>query len=408
MLGWSFSIGKIFGVEVRLHAFFLLLLVLSIAWSSAEGLIFPRGLMLWLLILLAVAVREIARALAAAWFSLDLRSVLLLPTGGIFTYANPDSLTRAASPRIQRRMALVGPLASFAFSLVLIAIILSISPSVDLYSLKWVTPAHLLRTLVWVNLLLGAVNLLPAWPLDAGRVMRTQLASRPQPSSLNEGDDEAEPSSASLRPTRPRANLGRLAILRSGPSSFRLLANVGPAIALVLVVSGLIYVNWWFIMAGIAIVLGAQIERQGLLLRTDLDQVLVRDVMLTDYSVLSASSTLEDALERSRHSLQDVFPVVRGGQLVGAIGRHTILENIQINGNSYVQGLMTRTFPTATPAEPIIQALSRFTGPNISSAQLVPVVEGDRIVGIITPQNLQRSMAILPTKLTPRIASTRD
>jgi Zn-dependent protease/predicted transcriptional regulator len=392
MLGWSFSIGKIFGVEVRLHAFFLLLLVLSVAWSSAEGLIFPRGVMLWLLLLLAVAVREIARALAAAWFSLDLRSVLLLPTGGIFTYANPDSLTRAASPRVQRRMALVGPLASFAFSLILIAIILTIAPAVDLYSLKWVTPAHLLRTLVWVNLLLGAVNLLPAWPLDAGRLMRSQLAGRAQPSA-----PPVEPSPAARRdaPARPRASL---AMLRSGPSSFRLLASIGPGIALILVVSGLIYVNWWFIMAGIAIFLGAQIERQGLLLRTDLDQVFVRDVMLTDYSVLSASSTLEDALDRSRHSLQDVFPVVRGGQLVGAIGRHTILENIQINGNSYVQGLMNRSFPTATPSEPIIQALSRFTGPNINSAQLVPVVEGDRIVGIITPQNLQRSMAILPSK----------
>jgi Zn-dependent protease/predicted transcriptional regulator len=404
MLGWSFSIGRVFGVEVRLHAFFLLLLALSIAWSTAEGLMFPRGLALWLLLLLAVAVREIARALAAAWFSLDLRGILLLPTGGIFTYANPDSLTRAASPRIQHRMALVGPAASFVFSLVLAAIILAISPNVDLYSLKWVTPAHLLRTLVWVNLLLGAVNLLPAWPLDAGRVMRSQLASRAANSAEPAPEPVATPTSV-----RNRAELARLAILRYSPGSPRIFATLGPIIALVLVVSGLLSVNWWFIMAGIAIFLGAQIERQGLLLRTDLDQVLVRDIMLTDFSVLSASSTLEDALERSRHSLQDVFPVVRGGQLVGAIGRHTILENIQISGNGYIQGLMTRTFPTAAPAEPIIQALSRFTGPNIQSAQLVPVVEGDRIVGIITPQNLQRSMAILPPRPPARAAaSARD
>ena len=103
-------------------------------------------------------------------------------------------------------------------------------------------------------------------------------------------------------------------------------------------------------------------------------------------------------MERARHSLQDVFPVVRGGSLVGAIARHTILENIQMTGNSYIQGLMTRTFTTATPAEPLIQALGRISGPSNQAAQLVPVVEGERIVGIITPQNLQRSMAILPSR----------
>ncbi len=396
MLGWSFSIGKIFGVELRLHAFWVLLLGLSVAWASSLELPFARGLALWLLLLLAVAVREIARSLAAAWFSLDLRSILLLPTGGIFTFGSTESLTRAATPRIQRRMALVGPLASFSFSAILAAIILTISPTVNLYELRWVTPVHLLRTMVWVNLLLGALNLLPAWPLDGGRVMRSGLMDRRR----KDASSPAVTPPASPQISRARAQVSRLVLLgsASGPPSARILATLGPLIAMVLIISGLLYVNWWVIMAGLGIFLGAQIERQGLLVRADLDQVLVKDVMLTDYSVISASSTLEDALERARHSLQDVFPVVRGGSLVGAIGRQTILENIQVSGNSYVQGVMTRTFPTASPAEPLVQALGRIATPASQSTQLVPVVEGDRIVGIITPQNLQRSMAILPSK----------
>ena len=396
MLGWSFSIGKVFGVELRLHAFWVLLLGLSVAWASSLELAFGRGLALWLLLLLAVAVREIARSVAAAWFSLDLRSILLLPTGGIFTFGSTESLTRAATPRIQRRMALVGPLANFSFGAILAAIILTISPTVNLYELRWVTPVHLLRTMVWVNLLLGALNLLPAWPLDGGRVMRSGLIDRRQ----KDAAPRAETPSASPQMSRARAQVSRLVLLgsASGPPSARILSTLGPLIAMVLLISGLLYVNWWVIMAGLGIFLGAQIERQGLLVRADLDQVLVKDVMLTDYSVISASSTLEDALERARHSLQDVFPVVRGGLLVGAIGRQTILENIQMSGNSYVQGVMTRTFPTAIPTEPLVQALGRIATTTGQSTQLVPVIEGDRIVGIITPQNLQRSMAILPSK----------
>ncbi len=404
MLGWSFSIGRIFGVEIRLHAFFVLLLLLSVAWASSLGVMLTRGIGLWLLLLLAVLVRETARALAAAWFSLDLRSILLLPTGGIFTYANSDSLTRAASPRIQKRLALVGPTASFAFGAVLIAIILAVSPTVNLYSLRWVTPDHLLRTMVWVNLLLGALNLLPAWPLDAGRVMRTEIIGRNQ-RTLPETPLPPPPAAAS---SRTRTPLQRLSLIAAAPAGPRLLASLGPLIAMILVVSGLLYTNWWVIMAGLGIFLGAQIERQGLLLRTDLDQVLVKDVMLTDYSVLSASSTLEDALEHARHSLQDIFPVVRGGNMVGAIARHTILENIQISGNSYVQGLMTRSFSTAVPSEPIIEALGRIAAPTAQSAQLLPVLEGERIVGIITPQNLQRSMAILPSRKVRLVRPEKD
>ena len=408
MLGWSFSIGKVFGVELRLHAFWVLLLALSVAWASSLELPFARGLALWLLLLLAVAVREIARCLAAAWFSLDLRSILLLPTGGIFTYGSTDSLTRAATPRIQRRMALVGPVASFTFGAVLAAVILTISPTVNLYELRWVTPVHLLRAMIWVNLLLGALNLLPAWPLDGGRVVRSGLLQRRRPPAKGR---RVRPARAqSIREiSRARAQISRLVLLGSadGPPSARILSTLGPLIAMVLIVSGLLYVNWWVIMAGLGIFLGAQIERQGLLVRADLDQVLVKDVMLTEYSVLSASSTLEDALERARHSLQDVFPVVRGGSMVGAIGRQTILENIQISGNSYVQGVMTRSFPTASPAEQILQALSRISTPSGQATQIVPVVEGERIVGIITPQNLQRSMAILPSR-PPAQPRTKD
>ena len=135
-------------------------------------------LALWFLLLFAVVVREVARALAAAWYGLDLRGILLLPTGGLMTYATIDATERAAEPAMQRRMAVVGPIASIGFGLLLAAIVFAAAPGINLIVRPWIAPSHLLRAMVWLNLLLGAINLLPALPLDGGRVFRGGAAER--------------------------------------------------------------------------------------------------------------------------------------------------------------------------------------------------------------------------------------
>ncbi len=367
MVGWSFSLGKIFGVEVRLHSFFLFLLIGSMSWAAALDRPMMRGVALWFLVLLALAVRESARGLAAGWFGIDVKSVLLLPTGGIQTFGSPEAMARAGEPKVQKVMALTGPLASLMFALSIAGVILTVSPQVNLSEKYWVTPEHLLRTMVWVNLLLAAVNLLPAWPLDAGRVVRSEIVRSPG---------------------GPAGALGGL----------QTFTRIGPIIACALILIGILTVNFWLIMGGIAILLGAQIERQGLLLQPDTDVVKVSEVMLTEYSILSASATLEDAMEHARHSLQDVFPVVRGGNMVGAVARQNILEALESSGNGYVQGIMTKAFQVAAPDDSLMATLNQVTSTVGASSQMVPVVDGDRIVGILTPQNLQRSMGLLARK----------
>lgn len=368
MTGWSFSVGKVFGVEVRLHSFFLFLLGLSMFWAAYLDEMLLRGVVMWGLLLLAVAVRETARGVATAWFGLEVRSLLLLPTGGLLTYASAEDLARAGEPKVQRALALVGPVANGVFGLTVAGLVLTVAPAVNLWESHWVTPMHLLRTMVWMNLLLAAVNLLPAWPLDAGRVMRGEIA---------------------------RGTSGAASQAASQAAGLRMFARMGPAIAIGLVMVGTVTANWWLIMAGFAVLLGSQLERQGLLLQTDSDAVKVGDVMLTEYSLLSASATLEDALDQARHTLQDVFPVVRGGQMVGAVARQSIVEALEAGGNAYVQGIMTRAFQTAAAGDSLVATLGKVTGQVGASSQLVPVVEGERIVGIITPQNLQRSMRVL-------------
>ncbi|MDQ2835643.1 MAG: CBS domain-containing protein [Acidobacteriota bacterium] len=358
MRGWSFPIGRFLGVEVRIHTFFLVLLGLAISYASMTGTTGGRGFGLWLLLLLAVAVREVARAIGAAWYGLELRSVLLLPIGGLSSYGTAESTEKAATPEMQKRMAIIGPIANIALGLLLAAMTLTIAPEINLLERPWMSPTHLLRAAVWLNVLLGLVNLLPASPLDGGRVFRGEFAK----------------SRGAMKGTRAAAGLGQM-------------------IAIALMVAGFVLPNVWLIMIGGFVLIGAHMEDQGLLLQNDVDAVRMRDVMLTQYSMLSASDTLEDALQRSVHTLQDVFPVVRGSNLVGAVSRQSIVEALQAEGNGYVQGVMSRSFQTAQPNDSLVKTLRRIMAGQ--GAQMVPVLEGDRIVGIITPQNLAHSIGLL-------------
>ena len=358
MRGWSFPLGRFLGVEVRIHAFFLLLLGMSISFASASGSSGVRGLSLWLMLLFAVIVREVARAIAAACSGLELRSILLLPTGGLPTYATQDDTARATTPAVEKRMAVIGPLANIFTGLLIFAFMAGVSPDLGLWARPWVTPNALLRSLAWIQVLLGAINLLPVSPLDGGRVLRGGF--------LRTGDN--------LKNSRQAVRLGQM-------------------IAAGLVVLGLVMVNLVIMIIGVYVLVAAHLEDQGVLLQTKVDSVRMKDVMLTEFSTLSASATLEDALNQAVHTLQDVFPVVRAGNLVGAVSRQGIFEALQTEGNGYVQGVMTRSFHTAQPDDSLLKTLQRITTGH--GAQLVPVVDGERVVGIITPQNLSQSMSIL-------------
>ena len=358
MRGWSFPIGRVMGVEIRLHMFFALLLALCLLYTNVAGVAASRGVALWVLLLAAVGVREGARSIGAAYFGLELRNILLLPIGGLFGMASAESTERAAESHVQKVMAMIGPIASLGTGLVLAALIEGSANGVDLISRPWVTPTHLLRSMVWLNIFLGLINLLPAYPLDGGRVLRGEFS-------------------------RARGPL----------VASRTAGGVGQAISLLMFAAGILIPSPWLLMAGFFVFIGAQMEDQGMLFQSVVDTVRMRDIMLTEFSMLSASDTLEDAMHKSVHSLQDDFPVVRGRNLVGVVSRRNILEALQAEGNGYVQGVMTRAFQVAQPEDSLGKTFRRITQGN--GLQLVPVIEGERIIGIVTLQNLMHSMGLL-------------
>lgn len=369
MRGWSFPLGRWMGVDLRIHTFFLLMLGFFILSTNVEHVASWRGVMLGLLLLGAVAVREIARTIVAAYHGLQLRSILLLPIGGLFAYANPESAERAGSGGVQVSLAVAGPLASIGFAAVVGALILGASPHASLFVHPWVTPAHLVRSVVWLNVILGVLNLVPAYPLDAGRLLRSGFVR-------TRGEAQA---------TRAVSGIGQ---------GFGLLVALGGVALMLFPAAGAATgLAPWLIIVGFFIFIGGQLEDQGLMYQSVVDTVRMRDVMLTDFSTLSPSDTLQDALFKAIHSLQDDFPVIRGVSLVGIVSRQSILDALRVDGNGYVQSVMSRAFQVAQPDDSLGAMIRNMaTGRGLS---LVPVTEGDRIVGIVTLQNLMHSMGLL-------------
>ena len=135
-----------------------------------------------------------------------------------------------------------------------------------------VAVGNLPRSLVWANLYLAGFNLLPAYPLDGGRILRAYFAR-----SID--------SAAATR----RA------------------VSISHALAMVLMIAGL-FSNTWLTMVGVIIFSAAQLEERAVIFQSVLDNVRLEEVMLTDFSTLSPADTLEDALDKAVHSLQDDFP----------------------------------------------------------------------------------------------------
>lgn len=355
MRSWSIHAGQIFGIDLRIHVSFLFLLLFVWMTDSAEigADAIGRGVALTFLVLASVLLHELGHRLAALHQNRRARPVLLMPIGGVPIQEEPDR--EPPSTRDELRVALAGPLINLFLAFIAAAVLLGIAPESSLWQRPLVFAGNLPRSFVWMNVFLAAINFLPAYPLDGGRVVRAVLARRMDP----------------VRATR-RA------------------VSVGQGFALALILLGIW--NTWLMMIGFFLFLAAQLEDRHAVFHAVLSQVRLEDVMLTDFSTLSPADTLEDALHKAVHTLQDDFPVVRGSDMVGVVSRQRIVDALRASGNGYVQSVMNRVFSAAQSGDSLASAFRKLTNQSVT---LLPVVHGGRLVGIITLQNLMHSMSLL-------------
>jgi CBS domain-containing protein len=335
------------------------LLVITVVFSVVENGGATRGVALWLGMCSAVLVREVARSIAATYVGLRLRALFLLPIGGLmaFSTSTQDANTPDASTRL---LMLTGPIANFGVGLLLLGTSYALEPQVSLLAQPWISTSHILRSLVWMQIILGMVSLLPMPVVPAG-VAKTEPAP------------DGKPAKSGVASMLPFPSFG-----------------LGTGLALAMIVAGFILMNLWLVILGGFMMLGAQLSSAHTVSTTDAETILVREVMLTEYTLLSSSDTLQGALDRSVHSGQDVFPVVRGDRLVGSIARQTIADRLVSDGDSYLQGIMTRSLQLASPTDKLVEALRRAA--LLGASEFIPVVEDGSMIGILTPQSLSRAV----------------
>lgn len=361
MRSWSISVGRLFGVDIRMHLTFLIL-PLFIYWTdyaahhgSVSG---SRDLALVGIILLAVAAHEAGHMLAARRYGLVPKAVILLPLTGVALYDESRAeRSQAILPwKREIRLAIVGPLINLVVAGFSVAVIASAARGIDLWSWPFLYARNLPRSLVWANLYIALLNLMPAYPLDGGRILRAFISR------------SVDVSSATRRAV-----------------------SISTAISMVLILAGLFSDNW-LTMVGVIIFSAAQLEERALVFQSVLDNVRLEEVMLTDFATLSPADTLQDALDKAVHSLQDDFPVVRGSDMVGVISRQRILDALRAEGNGYVQAVMNKIFDVSMRNDSLGSAFRKLTA---RSSSIIPVVEDQRLVGIVTLQNLMHSMTLL-------------
>jgi len=355
MRSWSIPAGRLFGVDIRIHLTFLFLLVFvwftqSVALGTAGAM---RGLALVAIIFLCVVLHELGHALVAQRSGVAVRSIILLPIGGVTLMEDMGQRTPDSARDI--RISIAGPLVNLAIAAVSGVVILLFLPQVNLWSRPLVNAANLPRALFWGNVFLGGFNLLPAYPMDGGRVLRALFAERME----------------YVRATR-------------------LAVTIGQGFAMLFIFLGVW--NPWLMLIGFFLFVGAQLEDRSVVFQSVLESVRMEDVMLTGFSTLSPADTLEDALHKAVHTLQDDFPVVRGSDMVGIISKQRIVDALRRSGNGYVQSAMVRAFDIAQSTDSLASAFRKLGRQGLN---MIPVVDQQRLVGIVTMQNLMHSMTLL-------------
>lgn len=335
---WSWSLGRVAGIEVRVHATFLLLLGL-IAWMSwaAGGTVQAAagGLLFLAAVFGSVLAHEFGHALAARRYGIATRDITLLPIGGV------ARLERMPERPLQELwVAVAGPLVNVG-----IAAALGLGLHLAGVASGGLWQGGLVERLAWANLWLVGFNLVPAFPMDGGRVLRALLA---------------------LRMDRVRAT--------------QLAARVGRAAAVLFGAAGL-FVSPMLMVIAVFVWFGATQEAAQVEVQSALQGVRVGHAMTTDVRAVHPFDRLGSVAELWLSGAQRDFPVVVHGRLVGLLDRAALLDGLRERGPAgFVADAMTRDVPAVAPDEPLEAALARLAS---DGHPVLPVVHAGRLVGLL-------------------------
>jgi Zn-dependent protease/predicted transcriptional regulator len=353
--GWSLTLGTILGIPVRIHFTFLILLVwFGVVSAGQFGGAFWAALVL-VCLFGCVLLHELGHATAARRYGVRTREIVLYPIGGI------AQLENIPGGRAELVIALAGPLVNLILAgLLLLAIVLT-DPALaeDVARGMEITgPRTLLPWLLFANVMLFVFNLIPAFPMDGGRVLRAALTLR----------------LGSERATQIAARVGQtIAVLFGLAGIFGLPPVLAPSPILVLI--------------ALFVFLGATQEAAYERRRTTVEGRTAREAMVTQFETLAPQESLGRASQLLLGTHQQDFPVIDAwGRVAGVLTRSALLEGLAREGSSgAVLDIMVREVPVATPdadLEEILRHLQARPG------MPVLVLQEGKLLGMITLENL--------------------
>ncbi len=349
----SWRIGRIAGIDVFVHPTFLLLLVWVIVTNYVahnDPMEAFGGLFFILTLFGIVVLHELGHALTARRFGIRTRDITLLPIGGV---ARLERIPEV--PWQELVVALAGP----AVNAVLAgAIYLALLPGGGLTSASEAMAggSGFMQQFFWVNVTLVVFNLLPAFPMDGGRVLRALLA---------------------MQFDYVRAT--------------QMAAVIGQGVAILFGFLGLRYNVFLVFIAIFVWVAGAQ-EAGLVQLRSALGGIPVMRVMIKDFASLRPDAPLSEAVAHVLSGFQQDFPVVEDGQLVGVLTRNELAAALGRHGpDTPVGEVMHRQFTTTDPHETLQSAFARLQEGHSRS---LPVVRDGKLLGMLTADNLAEVLLI--------------
>lgn len=350
---WQWKLGTFAGIDVFVHATFLLL----IGWIGyshwlqygtiakvAEGILFILALFL------CVVLHEYGHALTARRYGIKTRDITLYPIGGVARLERlPDK------PIEELWVALMGPAVNVVIAALLFVYLYLTGGLVPMTDLTVASGSFLAR-LMAVNVSLVLFNLIPAFPMDGGRVLRALLA---------------------MRMDYVRAT--------------QIAANIGQGLAFLLGLFGL-FNNPFLLFIAFFVWIGASQEASMVQMRNSISGIPVTHAMQTRFDVLSPADRLDRVVNLILAGSQQDFPVVEDGQFVGVLTRDDFIRALSQKGqDTPVMDVIRRNVPTVDSHEMVEMALVRLQE---SGSKTLPVMHRGRFVGLVTSENITEFLMI--------------
>jgi Zn-dependent protease/predicted transcriptional regulator len=348
------KIFELFGIKVRVHITFILLpLLMGLGVFFTEGpLNALRAIVFVFFIFTCVTFHEFSHSLVAQHFKIKVKSITLLPIGGVATMEKMPE-----KPKEEFLMAIAGPLFNIALAIIFFY-------PMYLYfgrNLSLMTPANssfhtwkaTILYMYWVNPILAIFNMLPAFPMDGGRALRAFLASR-------------------------------IGLMRAT----RIAVSIGHAFAIVFGLLGLIAPNILLILIAFFIYMAASQEGKMVNLKIVLGHYTAKDILSEEYLTISPQSSIAEVLELSFKTSQQDFPVIKDNKVIGLLTRQNLISAIHQHGKERaVKDVMDHKFISVKINEHLTSLYSKMAANNLKTAL---VFHRNELKGVISLEDIAR------------------